>query len=60
MGKVNQVNNSVIFSRKPIESKEFLALMVYILGIVIDDILIKDLVKWKVKPMKKIECVAPL
>jgi len=36
MGKVCQVNNSVIFSGKPIGSEEFLNQMVEALGITID------------------------
>jgi len=34
--KVYQVNNSVIFSAKPIGSEEFLNQMVEVLGIIID------------------------
>ena len=45
-----QVNNSVIFSGKPIGSEEFLNRMVGALGIIIiEDILMEDLVKWKAK-----------
>jgi len=36
MGKVFQINNSVIFSRKPIGSENFLNQMVEALGIIID------------------------
>ena len=36
MGKVCQVNNLVIFSGKPIGSKEFLNRMLEALGIIID------------------------
>ena len=36
MGKVCQVNISVIFSEKPIEPEEFLNRMVEALGIIID------------------------
>jgi hypothetical protein len=32
-----QVNNSVIFSGKPIESEEFLNQMVEVLGVIIDN-----------------------
>jgi hypothetical protein len=46
---VYQVNNSVAFSGKPIESEEFLTWMVEALGITIDRILKKDFVKWKAK-----------
>jgi len=36
MGKMYQVNNSVIFSGKPIESEEFLNQIVEVLDITID------------------------
>ena len=35
-GKVYQVNNSITFNRKPMESEEFLNRMVEALGIIID------------------------
>ena len=44
------LNNSVAFPGKPIGSEEFLNRMVEALGITIDDVLKKDLVKGKAKP----------
>jgi len=38
---VYQVNNSITFSVKPIESEEFLNQMVEALGIIIDNVLMK-------------------
>ncbi|MBU4228104.1 hypothetical protein KJ987_07625 [bacterium] len=45
-----QPNNSITFSGKPIRPEEFLNRMVEALGITIDDVLKKDLVKGKAKP----------
>jgi len=47
---VCQVNNSVIFSGKPIGSEEFLNQMVEALGIIIEDVPKENLVKGKAKP----------
>jgi len=49
-GRLYQVNNSVIFSGKPIGPEEFLNQMVEALGITtIDRVLKEDLVKGKIK-----------
>jgi len=40
-----QANNSIIFSRKPVGSEEFLNRMVEALDIIIDDVLKEDIVK---------------
>ena len=45
-----QVNNSVTFSGKPIESEEFFNRIVEALGITVDRRPKEDLVKWKIKP----------
>ena len=50
MGKGCQVNNSVTFRGKPIESEEFLNQTVEALGIIKRYVLKKDLVKGKAKP----------